>query len=98
MLEKVENNIENETRWGTYHMCSDESGSWFDFANFAQKVSKINYPDSVFSKSIIEPISSLEFNQKAKRPNYSFLCSDKLKKEFGLKLPNWKKSIQEVIT
>ena len=41
---------------------------------------------------------SIEFNQKAKRPNYSFLSSDKLKKEFGLKLPNWEESIKEVIT
>ena len=98
MLKKIEDNIENESRWGTYHMCGDKLGSWFDFANYAQKVSKLNNPDSVFSKSIIEPISSSEFNQKAKRPNYSFLSSDKLKKEFGLKLPNWEESIKEVIT
>ena len=98
MLKKIEDNIENESRWGTYHMCGDKLGSWFDFANYAKKVSKLNNPDSVFSKSIIEPISSSEFNQKAKRPNYSFLSSDKLKKEFELNLPNWKESIKEVIT
>ena len=98
MLKKIEDNIENESRWGTYHMSGDKPGSWFDFANYAQKLSKLNDPDSVFSKSIIESISSIEFNQKAKRPNYSFLSSDKLKKEFGLKLPNWEESIKEVIT
>mgnify|MGYP001161106146 FL=1 len=98
MLKKIEDNIENESRWGTYHMSGDKSGSWFDFANYAQKLSKLNDPNSVFSKSIIESISSIEFNQKAKRPNYSFLSSDKLKKEFGLKLPNWEESIKEVIT
>ena len=98
MLKKIEANIENESRWGTYHMSGDKPGSWFDFANYAQKLSKLNDPNSVFSKSIIESISSIEFNQKAKRPNYSFLSSDKLKKEFGLKLPNWEESIKEVIT
>ena len=98
MLKKIEDNIENESRWGTYHMSGDKPGSWFDFANYAQKLSKLNDPNSVFSKSIIESISSIEFNQKAKRPNYSFLSSDKLKKEFGLKLPNWEESIKEVIT
>ena len=97
MLKKIEDNIENESRWGTYHMSGDKPGSWFDFANYAQKLSKLNDPNSIFSKSIIESISSIEFNQKAKRPNYSFLSSDKLKKEFGLKLPNWEESIKEVI-
>jgi dTDP-4-dehydrorhamnose reductase len=98
MLKKIEENIENESRWGIYHMSGDMPGSWFDFANYAQKLSKLNDPNSVFSKSIIESISSLEFNQKAKRPYYSFLSSDKLKKEFELNLPNWKESIKEVIT
>ena len=97
MLKKIEDNIENESRWGTYHMSGDKPGSWFDFANYAQKLSKLNDPNSIFSKSIIESISSIEFNQKAKRPNYSFLSSDKLKKEFGLKLPNWEESIKQVI-
>ena len=98
MLKKIKDNIENESRWGIYHMSGDKPGSWFDFAKYAQKLSKLNDPNSIFAKSIIESISSLEFNQKAKRPNYSFLSSDKLKKEFGLKLPNWKESIKEVIT
>ena len=98
MLKKTEENIENESRWGTYHMSGDKLGSWFDFAKYAQKISKLKNPNSAFSKSIIESISSEEFNQKAKRPNYSFLSSDKLKVEFDLMLPNWEESISEVVT
>ena len=98
MLEKTEENIENESRWGIYHMSGDKPGSWFDFAKYAQKISKLKNPNSAFSKSTIQSISSEEFNQKAKRPNYSFLSSDKLKVEFDLKMPNWKKSLSEVVT
>jgi dTDP-4-dehydrorhamnose reductase len=98
ILKKTEENIENESRWGTYHMSGDKLGSWFDFAKYAQKISKLKNPNSAFSKSTIESISSEEFNQKAKRPNYSFLSSDKLKVEFGLMLPNWEESISEVVT
>ena len=98
MLKKTEENIENESRWGTYHMSGDKLGSWFDFAKYAQKISKLKNPNSAFSKSIIESISSEEFNQKAKRPNYSFLSSDKLKVKFDLMLPNWEESISEVVT
>ena len=97
ILKKIEDNTENENRWGIYHMSGGESGSWFDFACHAQKINALSDPKSSFSQIKILPISSIEFNQKAKRPNYSFLTSDKLKNDFGISLPNWEKSISEVI-
>ena len=78
-------------------MSGAESGSWFDFASYAQKINALCDPKSSFSQIKILPISSVEFNQKAKRPNYSFLTSDKLKNDFGISLPNWEKSILKVI-
>ena len=89
ILKKIEDNTENENRWGIYHMSGAESGSWFDFASYAQKINALCDPKSSFSQIKILPISSVEFNQKAKRPNYSFLTSDKLKNDFGINLPNW---------
>ena len=97
ILKKIEDNTENENRWVIYHMSGGESGSWFDFAKYAQKINALSYPNSSFSQIKILPVSSIEFNQKAKRPNYSFLTSDKLKNDFGISLPNWEKSISEVI-
>ena len=97
ILRKIEDNTENENRWGLYHMSGGEFGSWFDFACHAQKINALSDPKSSFSQIKILPISSIEFNQKAKRPNYSFLTSDKLKNDFGISLPNWEKSISEVI-
>ena len=97
ILKKIEDNTENENRWGIYHMSGGESGSWFDFAKYAQKINALCDPKSSFSQIKILPISSVEFNQKAKRPNYSFLTSDKLKNDFGISLPNWEKSILKVI-
>ena len=97
ILKKIEDNTENENRWGTYHMSGGESGSWFDFAKYAQKINALSDPNSSFSHIKILPVSSIEFNQKAKRPNYSFLTSDKLKNDFGISLPNWEKSISKVI-
>ena len=97
ILKKIEDNTENENRWGIYHMSGGESGSWFDFAKNAQKINALSYPNSSFSQIKILPVSSIEFIQKAKRPNYSFLTSDKLKNDFGISLPNWEKSISEVI-
>ena len=97
MLEKLENNLEKEKRWGTYHMSGKKPGSWFDFACYAQKKIQIFDPTSALASSMISPIKSKDFNQKARRPHYSFLSSNKLEKEFDIKLPNWEKSISQVI-
>jgi len=97
ILKQIEDNTENENRWGIYHMSGSEPGSWFDFAIYAQKINLLRDPSSSFSQTKILPIASRKFNQKAKRPNYSFLTSDKLKNNFDVSLPNWKKSISEVI-
>jgi dTDP-4-dehydrorhamnose reductase len=97
ILEKFELNIEEETRWGIYHLCGQEPGSWFEFAKFAQEISKKINPESNFAKVDINPIPSSQFIQKAKRPKYSFLSSVKLKNDFEIELPNWKKSITKVM-
>ena len=97
LLKKIDDNIENEKRWGIYHMSGNKSGSWFDFAIHAQKIRRAKDPKSFFSETTIKPTNSENFNQKAKRPSYSFLSSDKLNTEFGIKLPNWEESIAEVI-
>ena len=86
-----------ENRWGTYHLSGSESGTWFEFAKFTQEISKKIYLKSSFSMIDINPIPSSKFTQRAKRPKYSFLSSVKLKDNFGIELPNWKKSIIEIM-
>ena len=49
ILKKIEDNTENENRWGIYHMSGAESGSWFDFASYAQKINALIDPNSSFS-------------------------------------------------
>jgi len=97
ILTELESNIDQEKRWGIYHLSGQEPGTWYEFAKFTQEISKKINPDSNFSKIDINPIPSTQFIQKAKRPKYSFLSSVKLKEEFGIELPNWKKSIIEVM-
>ncbi|MDA9636364.1 dTDP-4-dehydrorhamnose reductase [SAR86 cluster bacterium] len=97
MLAELKLNLNEENRWGIYHLSGQESGTWYEFAKFTQEISKKINLDSNFSKVDISPISSSQFIQKAKRPKYSFLSSVKLKDNFGIELPNWKNSIIKVM-
>ena len=97
IINELELNLDKESRWGIYHLSGEESGSWYEFAKFTQEISKKINLEFNFSKIDINPIPSSQFIQKAKRPKYSFLSSVKLKESFGIELPNWKKSIIEVM-
>jgi dTDP-4-dehydrorhamnose reductase len=46
---------------------------------------------------VIEPITTPEYPLPAKRPAYSVLSCAKLKKTFGLELPDWAESLQQVV-
>ena len=68
-----------------YNYSDGGSCSWYEFACEIKK--KIGF------KSQIDPISTLEFNQLAKRPNYSVLDKSKIKSKLDIKILNWKVSL-----
>ena len=68
-----------------YNYSDGGSCSWYEFACEIKK--KIGF------KSQIDPISTLEFNQLAKRPNYSVLDKSKIKSKLDIKILNWKDSL-----
>ena len=62
--------------------------SWYEFACEIKK--KTGF------KSQIYPISTLEFNQIAKRPNYSVLDKSKIKSKLDIKILDWKDSLNHI--
>lgn len=78
--------VEKKSEYGTYHLSNDESCSWFDFA-----VEILKDTDTV-----VLPVSSLEFPQKAKRPKYSVLDLSK-SKQTGFDIPTWKESLKKMM-
>ena len=59
--------------------------SWYEFA--------CEIKNQLGFKAQIEPVSTLEFNQLAKRPNYSVLDKSKIKSKLDIKIINWKDSL-----
>jgi len=74
---------------GLLHYCNEGRASWFTFATEIKKLSGINCD--------IIPISSSGFPTVAKRPAYSLMDNSKIKKVYGLSIPNWKTSLASCI-
>jgi dTDP-4-dehydrorhamnose reductase len=80
---------------GTWHLVSDGECSWFQFASAI-------YSEALGSKVIdraprLLGIPSSDYPTKAKRPAYSRLDCDKFAADFGLRLPDWRLGLRQVI-
>ena len=68
-----------------YNYSDGGSCSWYEFA--CEIKNKLDF------KAQIHPVSTFEFNQLAKRPNYSVLDKSKIKSKLDIKIINWKNSL-----
>lgn len=72
-----------------YHFSNEGVCSWYDFA--AEIIELTN------CKCKVKPIGTHKFPTPAKRPYYSVLNKDKIKKEFNIEIPYWKTSLKKCI-
>lgn len=80
---------------GTYHFCSTPPVSWFQFAaSIIGGTCEHNIP---LKTHTMKKIATAEYPTAAKRPAYSVLNSDRLKRDFGIASPNWHAGIERVL-
>jgi dTDP-4-dehydrorhamnose reductase len=72
-----------------YHYSNEGAISWYDFAKEIMKMAKLSCQ--------INPIETWQYPTPAARPHYSLLNKSKIKKDFGLKIPYWKDSLNECL-
>lgn len=91
-IEKIKN---NQTQLnGTYNLTANETTSWHNFAETIY--STIHASGLVGEKNIIiEPLTSSELKQEAKRPLNSRLDNDKLSRQLSFEIPNWEDAFFE---
>jgi len=77
---------------GVYHLAASGATSWH---GFAQAIVELMPPEGR-KCSVVEAISTAEYPLPAKRPAYSVLDCGKLERTFGLRLPHWKDSLEQV--
>jgi dTDP-4-dehydrorhamnose reductase len=69
-----------------YHYTNEGTASWYDFAMAVCELREIKTP--------VIPVSSAEYASPAKRPPYSVLSKEKIKKDFKLTIPYWRESLK----
>ncbi len=78
---------------GIYHLAASGQTSWHGFAEAIVRL----MPAEGRKCSRVEAITTAEYPLPAKRPPYSVLSCQKLKRVFGLELPDWEESLQHVL-
>ena len=74
---------------GIYNLVSTGQTSWFGFAKAIL--------ESSGTLSRVAPINSDQYPTAAARPRYSVLSTKKLEQTFGIRMPDWKESLAEVL-
>jgi len=74
---------------GIYNYTNSGNISWYDFANEIKSIYGFS--------SIIKPISTKKYSQKATRPKYSYLDNSKIINTFDIKQMNYKVSLKKCI-
>jgi dTDP-4-dehydrorhamnose reductase len=76
---------------GIFHFTNEGMTSWYEFA---QVIYREGRTSSLLTKPCtIVPITTDQYPTKAKRPMYSVLSKEKIKKEYGIVVPHWEESL-----
>lgn len=83
--------------FGSYHVVAGGETTWYDYARFVVSEALAAGKPLKLSPDAIRPIPSSEYPTAAKRPANSRLDTDKLRRTFGLELPNWQSGVQHIL-
>lgn len=81
-----------ENAWGVYHYAGAPTVSWYDFAAAIFDAARLE------EQPRLHPIASSEYPTAAARPMNSALDCSKIAARFGIEQPDWKTSLQPVVT
>ncbi len=84
----LSNNTKNAPS-GIYHFGNSGNTTWYGFALEIFRLKKIN--------TTVVPVASATFPTLAKRPSYSVLNVNKFSKTFDFQIPDWEKSLSDLI-
>ncbi|MDH5738877.1 MAG: NAD(P)-dependent oxidoreductase, partial [Nitrospira sp.] len=83
--------------FGSYHVVAGGETTWCDYARHVVLEALSAGKRLKLSPDAIRPIPSSEYPTSAKRPANSRLNTDKLRRTFGLELPNWQSGVRHIL-
>ncbi len=88
---------DDSVSYGIYHFTNEGVTNWYEFAkaiyNRAKRLGLID--DN--KKVEIQPIKTEDYPTAARRPRYSVLSKEKIKKEFNIEIPYWRESLEKYL-
>ena len=89
ILSLLEKERQGEQNSGIYHYTNEGVCSWYDFAHSIIRIARL--PAKVI------PIPTREYPTAAKRPAYSVLSKEKIKREYHWVIPHWEDSLRKCL-
>ena len=83
--------------YGVYHAVNSGETHWCDYARFVVSTAIAAGKPLKTTPDNITPITTAQYPTPAKRPANSRLDTKKFRNTFGLRLPPWQESLQQVI-
>ncbi len=84
-------------KFGIYHFTNEGVTNWYEFAKAIYKKAKRLGLVKSNKKVEIQPIKTKDYPTAAKRPRYSVLSKEKIKREFNLKIREWDKALEDFL-
>jgi dTDP-4-dehydrorhamnose reductase len=82
---------------GLYHLVANGETSWHGYANFVLEIARSKGMELKVGSAAIKAVPTSDFRTAAKRPLNSRLDCNKLKKAFGLNIPDWKVGVERML-
>ncbi|KZS49379.1 dTDP-4-dehydrorhamnose reductase [Rhizobium sp. BK077] len=79
---------------GVFHLAGSGETNWAEFARYILSILE----EKTGRRVIVRDIATADYPTAAKRPANSRLCCDKLKRLYGVSMPEWQVSTRTVVT
>ena len=89
---------DDSVSYGVYHFTNEGVTSWYEFSRTIYKKAKKLGLIEDNKKVDIQPIKTKDYPTAARRPRYSVLSKEKIKREFGLKIRDWDKALEDFLS
>ncbi len=86
---------EGSAQPGIYHFTDEGVASWHEFASaIIQETEALGIS---LKCGVVEPIPSSDYPLPARRPAYSVLDTERIKRSFGVSIPHWRVSLRRML-
>ena len=82
---------------GVYNLCSNGTVSWYDFAKMTIKIANEIGIETRCLPDQIQPISSVQYRQDAKRPPRVAMSTTHFQNSFQMEVPVWHRDLGTVL-